>query len=296
MLRDLQQAPGPSHGAEMASRLEREGYLVLACPERLWERIEQLWRAAELFFAMPTAHRRRNTLPEHDGFHAIGEEYSDRPDRPDLAESFWARLLHADATPRFPDHEGRRMHRAALAACEQLEAFLTPLTEALSRHYAERWTPDLAFRCHLASHLQFNRYEPNAQTRELLTDSHEDGLYLTLLYADAPGLEIRAPDSVWRPVQPRSGELIAMPGEIFSLLCGYRVRPLFHRVRNHPEVGRRFAMMYFANPNPAPGFRPWIANTSNAGVDIIERAVRNPTRYGLPPLPRMPALPPQPVG
>ena len=43
--------------------------------------------------------------------------------------------------------------------------------------------------------------------------------------------------------------------------------------------------MYFANPNPQLGFRPWIANPTNAGVDIIERAVRNPTRYGLPPIP-----------
>ena len=76
-----------------------------------------------------------------------------------------------------------------------------------------------------------------------------------------------------------------MPGEIFSLLCGYRVRPLYHRVRNHPEVRRRTSVMYFANPNPRSGFRPWIANPTNAGVDIIERAVRNPTRYGLPPIP-----------
>ena len=76
-----------------------------------------------------------------------------------------------------------------------------------------------------------------------------------------------------------------MPGEIFSLLTGYRVQPLYHRVRNHPEVGRRYAMMYFANPNPTAGFRPWVANDTNAGIDIIERAIRNPTRYGLPPLP-----------
>jgi isopenicillin N synthase-like dioxygenase len=76
-----------------------------------------------------------------------------------------------------------------------------------------------------------------------------------------------------------------MPGEIFSLLCGYRVQPLLHRVRSHSDVARRFAMMYFANPNPAPGFRPWRRDPTNAGVDIIERATLNPTRYGLPPLP-----------
>lgn len=277
---------GSHDGRELARQLERDGLLVLPCSDSVRRAIEELWRAADAFFALPDPRKRANSLPEHDGYHAIGEEYSERSDRPDLAESFWARLLHAPATGRFPDPEGRAMHRAALTVSAGIEALLTPLTAALARHYAERWSPDLAFRCDRASHLQFNRYQPKRHGREILTDAHEDGLYLTLLFADAPGLEVRTPAGVWVPIQPRPGELIAMPGEIFSLLCGYRVPPLWHQVRNHPEVARRYAMMYFANPNPAVGFRPWIANGSNAGIDIIERAIMNPTRYGLPRLPR----------
>ena len=76
-------------------------------------------------------------------------------------------------------------------------------------------------------------------------------------------------------------------GEIFALLCGYRVQPLFHRVRNHPEVERCSSMMYFANPNPVRPFRPWRRDASNKDVDIIARAIENPTRYGLPPLPQV---------
>jgi isopenicillin N synthase-like dioxygenase len=277
-------------GGELARRLEGDGLLLLPCPDSLRAAIEGLWRAADRFFALPLPRKRANSLPEHDGYHGIGEEYSDRPDRPDLAESFWARLLHASATGRFPDPEGRSMHRAALTVSAGIESLLTPLTEALARHYAERWSPDLAFGCDRASHLQFNHYQPKRHGREILADAHEDGLYLTLLFADAPGLEVRTPAGVWVPVQPRPGELIAMPGEIFTLLCGGRVQPLWHRVRNHPEVARRYAMMYFANPNPVVGFRPWIADPGNAGVDIIERAITNPIRYGLPPLPRVPPV------
>jgi isopenicillin N synthase-like dioxygenase len=277
--------PAPPRGADMASELEDRGYLLLSCSELLTQELAALWRAGEAFFALPSARKEANTLPEDDGYHASGREYSARPDRPDLAESFWARLIHEGATARLPDPEARRLHRAALAACAEFERLLTPVTEALARHYARPWSPELAFACDRASHLQLNRYEPGRQGRELLTDAHEDGLYLTLLSADAPGLEVRAPDGAWRPVQPRPGELLVMPGEIFSLLCGYRVRPLYHRVRNHPEVRCRTSAMYFANPNPRPGFRPWIANPTNAGVDIIARAMRNPTRYGLPPIP-----------
>jgi isopenicillin N synthase-like dioxygenase len=265
-------------GSKLARRLEGDGLLVLPCPDLLRIRIEDLWRAADAFFALPDLRKRANSLPEHDGYHAIGGEYSDRPNRPDLAESFWARLLHASATMRLPDREGRAMHEAALAVSAGIEALLSPLTADLARHYAERWSPDLAFRCDRASHLQFNRYQPRRHNRDILTDAHEDGLYLTLLFADAPGLEVRTPDGAWVPVQPRPGELIAMPGEILSLLT-------WHRVRNHPEVGRRYAMMYFANPNPALGFRPWVANGTNEGIDIIQRAITNPTRFGLPPLP-----------
>lgn len=273
------------HGAELARELESEGYLVLPSSKELDQRVQELWRVGELFFGLPKERKLLNVLPEYDGYHDIGKEYSDTPERPDLAESFWARLIYGHETWRFPDEAGRAMHRAALAASAALEAFLRPLTEALSRHYAPAWSPELAFACDQASHLQFNRYEPRTQTREILTDAHEDGLYLTLLFADAPGLEVLTPVGKWVPIRPRPGQIVAMPGEIFSLLCGYRVQPLLHRVRNHPEVERRFAMMYFANPNPVRDFRPWLRNGSNEGVDIIQRAIQNPTRYGLPPLP-----------
>ena len=277
--------PALPGGRELATALERDGHLVLACSDALGHAIGALWRAGDGFFALPTATKLRNSLPEDDGYHDIGREYSDRPDRPDLAESFWARLLHADATPRFPDAAARFLHAAALATCREVEALLAPVTDALARHYAESFSPELAFACDRASHLQFNRYQPTAHGRELLTDAHKDGLYLTLLFADAPGLEVQTTAGRWIPLQPRPGELVAMPGEIFSLLCGYRVQPLLHRVCRHPEIQRRFAMMYFANPNPSASVRPWVANETNRGVDIIQRSIVNPMRYGLPRLP-----------
>ena len=136
----------------MEFELEHQGYLLLSGSEQLTQQLKLLWRAVEAFFALPAERKLANTLPEDDGYHASGREYSDRPD---LAEPFWARLIHGRATARFADAEARSLHRAALAAYSEFERLLMPLTEALARHYAQRWSPELAFAC--------DRLSPSAQ-------------------------------------------------------------------------------------------------------------------------------------
>src|SRR4051794_41755957 len=106
--------PAPPRGADMASELEDRGHLLLSCSELLTQELAALWRAGEAFFALPSAREEGNTLPEDDGYHASGRGYSARPD---LAESFWARLIHEGATARLPDPEARRLHPAPLAPC-----------------------------------------------------------------------------------------------------------------------------------------------------------------------------------
>ncbi len=167
-------SPRLPRGEELAARLETEGHLLLPCAAQLQDRIAELWRAGGAFFQLPGAVKLPNVLPNDDGYHAIGREYSDTPERPDLAESFWARPIHARETWRFPDEAGRTLHRAALDAAAALETALRPITEALARHYAgpAAWAPELAFACGRASHLQFNRYLPGAHGREILTDAH----------------------------------------------------------------------------------------------------------------------------
>jgi isopenicillin N synthase-like dioxygenase len=71
--------PAAPLGEDVARALERDGFLVFACQDPLALRVAELWWAAEAFFAMPDERKRLNTLPGHDGYHTIGEEYSDRP-------------------------------------------------------------------------------------------------------------------------------------------------------------------------------------------------------------------------
>ena len=75
----------PLRHEPLAHELETQGFLILPTPGELATRIAELWQAAAGFFALPTARKLANSLPEYDGYHDMGKEYSDCPDRPDLA-------------------------------------------------------------------------------------------------------------------------------------------------------------------------------------------------------------------
>jgi isopenicillin N synthase-like dioxygenase len=274
--------PIPS-AARLVAQLEAVGHLRLPAGPELAAALTALWAAGERFYALPAAVKAAQTLAEeYDGYHDIGREFSRTPDRPDLAEAFWARAIYADRIDRFTRPEARALYAACQRAIVAFEALLAPVTAALALHYGG---PDArTFGCTRAAHLQFNHYEPRAQTRELLQDPHEDGLYFTLWWADQPGLEIGPEHGPFVPPRLAPGEILAMPGEICTLLTGGRVPPLWHQVRN-ARVERRFSVMYFANPDPVRPLEPWARGPANEGVDILERAIRNPERYGLPALP-----------
>jgi isopenicillin N synthase-like dioxygenase len=275
-------APPDAPAEELAVRLEADGYLVLPSPEAVGERIGALWLAADAFFQLPREVRSRNSLDNEDGWHATGRPSADD----DRAESFHARLEHAHDTWRFPDPAGRTLHRAALDAAAVLEALLRPITHILAQHYAgPGFLPEHAFVCDDASHLQLSHYPPHERQRELFVEEPRGGRYLTLLVADGPGLEVLTRAGRWLAMQPSPGELIAVPGEIFSRLCGNRVQPLPLRRRCHPRAERRYTMVYVANPSPTAILRPWCAPDSASNVETIARSVASPISYGLPPLP-----------
>ena len=204
-------------------------------------------------------------------------------------QSFWARLIYAGESRRFPDEAGRRMHEAALGAAAELDRLVNRLTITLSQHYAARWSPEMAFRCDLASHLQLNRYEPRRHSRELLTDAHEDGLYLTLLFADAPrvgGAEPRR-SMAGAAAPPRRGDRHA--GR--NLLADVRLsRAAALPPRPESSRGQQSAGDdVLRQPQPDAQLRAVGIKRDQCGVDIIQRAIANPTRYGLPPLPAVQA-------
>ncbi len=102
---------------------------------------------------------------------------------------------------------------------------------------------------------------------------------MTVMTVTGPGLELKAPDDLFVPMQPKR-ELLFMSGEILNLLSGGHIPTIYHRVRSVPVLQQRMSLLFFADMSPTL-CEPWISNETNAGINISERVLQNSTRYGL---------------
>lgn len=261
--------------------LEQQDYATIKLDPATIADLDNVTKLASHFFAKPAAEKQAYALPSCvEGYRAIGQEYALAPDRPDLTESFsfWYRnryrLELADWQQSCPLHPG--MRKAADRLSSVADGLLTSI--------AEKWStgsPKLRFRN--ASYLQVNYYEPAKHQRDLLQDPHEDGHLITLVRASEPGLEIRLKGR-FTPVELAADEMLIMPGSLLSLMTGNVISPLYHQVRNSRRETPRYSLMFFVDPEIDQKLEPWLSNSSNAGVNIIERAISAPQRFGLPSL------------
>lgn len=266
-------------------KLERDGYLVLKMHPRVRAAIDAVFSQGLAFFRQSSELRLRevNTNP-YDGHKEIGYSFSADPQRPDLAQAFFVKP--AASTGNKEPGEGHALRSRMYACADLLDEIATALAISLEQHFHAGHALPASLTFGRGSHLQLSYYHPETSTRELLQDAHEDGAFATLTTATAGGLEILTGGAFsLAPVLSRH-DVLCMPGEIMALLSGGRTRPLYHRVRRLPEPHERLSLMYFASPDPQPGrvLQPWIANDTNAGIDIMARVISNPTRFGLPSL------------
>jgi isopenicillin N synthase-like dioxygenase len=265
----------------IAHDLMRDGFLSLEADSEVRSTISATYRAAYAFFRLPSEAKLRNTLSEDCGYRSLGVEYSESPDRPDQMESFSATARKIDLTG-LGTPEGRHLYQQMSKLIDLLEPLAEKITSAveteLSPLHSSVRTTSGAFR--EWSCLQLNYSRPAASTVEMINDPHEDGNFVTIAFADGPGLEIQTSSGAYVPVVRDDTSMIFMPGDIMYLMTGGRVKPLFHQVRRHADVTERLALLYFGDIDPAR-CTPWVLNEVNEGVDIGERSKRNSFRFGL---------------
>ena len=270
--------PSPTLGAELVVN----GSDRISVPQEAVATMATLLAEARHFFEAPTAHKARFEAAKTatmTGWRRIGVEYSQTPDRPDLNETFCYRHRD-DAAAAVPEHPLRTACRNAQRVLDAAASTaLRSLADAIGvTHGVE------PIRTLEESWLQLNWSRPSTANREFIQDAHEDGHLLTLLLADAPGLEILDPKQGWVPVWPTLESVLVFAGECSALLVDGRVVPMMHRVRARNEVTTRLSVAYFVNPDLDQTLEPWIQGARNKGIDLLRWGQLNPARFGLPAL------------
>ena len=212
------------------------GYALVPVAPSILEEIDGVYDLGRRFYARPSAEKHQFAAPAFvEGYREIGPEYSLVPERPDLTESFsmWYRNRHR---PNFAAWDATCPLYPGIRHCADT---LSELTANLFRAMAAVWSPAAPkLRFQKASYIQLNYYEPAQHTRDLLQDPHEDGHLITLVKANAPGLEVKLGDR-FVAAEAKPNEIVVMAGSLLSLMTGNLVPPLYHQVRNSHRTDPR---------------------------------------------------------
>jgi isopenicillin N synthase-like dioxygenase len=215
------------------------------------------------------------------GWRKVGIEYSVSPDRPDLNETFCFR----ERDDRAGVLPAALLQHPLLHACRVAQKHL----DAIAASVLSDLSDIVGVRNNVApvrtmgeSWLQLNWSTPAVVERDFIQDAHEDGHLITLLLADADGLEVLPNNMEWLPVLPTPERVICFGGECGALLSGDAIAPTLHRVRANKHVPSRLSVAYFVNPDLDQELPPWVATTRNASVDLLRWGQENPARFGLP--------------
>lgn len=263
------------------SMFEREGYLLIRVKDELLDLIDRIFREARSFFHEEKNEKSRCSIPElNEGWQDLGTEFSQDPTRPDLSESFWVTWKNHPRVLATYSPRGLSLYDVMAECLLAYNEIEREITRELLRYYGHG---DAApgFDCGRDSDLLVFYYRPDQHPVELLQEPHEDGMYMTFARPTQPGLELLLPDNPRHPVVLAREQLLVMPGEILSLLSGYRIKPLVHHVRRHGGQRERLSLCYFGHPDMRRGqvLMPWVKNETNEGVDIMDRIIENKKKY-----------------
>jgi isopenicillin N synthase-like dioxygenase len=267
--------------APFVRQFEQQGFARVPLTDAMARKIERIYRLGEEFFTRSEAEKQSYSMQSFvEGYRELGPEYSQVPERPDLTESFSAWNRNRGRPEVEQAVGGLELHRALREMSDEWSLIVRGMFRAM----ADAWAPGHPeLRCYNGTYMQLNYYEPARHSAELLQDPHEDAHLMTLVKANAPGLEIEV-DGKYIPAEADRNEILFMPCSLLSLMTGYKIKPMYHQVRNTHRRDPRSSLLMFVNPEIDQNLQPWIKNESNAGIDIIERANEGPKQFGMPTL------------
>ena len=105
--------------------------------------------------------------------------------------------------------------------------------------------------------LRIVRYKPYKSLK--YAEPHTDVTLFSFIIAEiGAGLEILSDKNQYQPASPNGEDIVALSGDMLSLITSKKIEPAIHRVVNHGTY--RYALIYFGNPhNSSRLSEKWIA-------------------------------------
>ena len=255
------------------------GYAVVKLADIDAANLQHAISSAVDFFHGPEEDKRKHGSDDHNyGYRPFGIEYSISPDRPDMNECFTVWASRLDLIPNA--HDISELTGAFLSWRDSLAPLVQDILDEVAHEFGVERAPEFE----KASYLQINYCLPAPAERDKLQDKHEDGHMVTVLHANAPGLEIYAEgehSEAVQPMLPAHDEVVIMPGSVLTALSGGAIQPLFHQVRNHCLDDRQ-SIMYFVNPEIDAPLYAWTPGPNGEREDIRDYVRNAPKMFGLP--------------
>lgn len=227
--------------------------------------IEEGWKLARAFFALPEERKRRYDAQANGGqrgYTAFGREIAKGASENDLKE-FWhiGRTLPADhalnsAMPSniWPE-EIEQFESVFSRLYAEFDRVGARILSAISLYLGmpENWFDDAIDNGN--SILRLLHYPPvSPDAPGIRAGAHEDINLITLLLgAEEGGLELKDRQGNWLPVVPPPGALAINVGDMLQRLTNYRLPSTSHRVVNPPPERRgvpRYSMPFFLHLRP----------------------------------------------
>jgi hypothetical protein len=270
-----------------AHALLDHGYAIVKLPLELLAISDQAILDGLPFFQADMEFKLHFGTPNlQEGYLGFGAERDKITGRPDLSESFkaWFKNIGNAEIDRWAcDMVFHRTMRSALVPhAEFVEAVLA----ALRATFDGGGDPGVAlgFNLRRESYMQMNFSQPARESRDTITDAHEDGHFLTLVrpnqrgFKGCPGSLVEPPtaynpsgsfepDGDLQPIETAADEAVLVPGTPTFYLTGGRVKPLFHAVATSDAHARQ-SLMLFANPARGDEILPWVVNSTNRNVSL----------------------------
>ena len=226
--------------------------------------IDDFYRAAKEFFALPVETKRQYEVPGaagQRGYTSFGKEHAKQSNVADLKEFFqigqelsdtsatgYQKNPHVNEVPAFMDL-GLQLYRAFEASGNSLLRAIA-LYLNLNEKYFEEYTRD-GMSILRAIHYPPITEEPKSAIR---AEQHEDINLITLLVgASAGGLQLQNTDGEWQEIVPENDEIVINVGDMLQRLTNNYLKSTTHRVVNPPREQwhePRLSIPFFLHPRP----------------------------------------------